>query len=44
MISTDCAEIGNEVEVVTPQGLARAIIVEKPFYDPKKQLAIVKVA
>jgi aminomethyltransferase len=39
MIAADCAETGAEVEVAMPLGLARATIVERPFYDPKKLLA-----
>jgi glycine cleavage system aminomethyltransferase T len=39
MVSADCAEIGTEVDVVTATGQARATIVERPFYDPKKALA-----
>jgi glycine cleavage system aminomethyltransferase T len=39
MVSADCAEIGTEVNVVTATGQARATIVERPFYDPKKALA-----
>ncbi len=39
MVSADIAEIGTEVEVSIPSGLARATIAERPFYDPKKKLA-----
>jgi glycine cleavage system aminomethyltransferase T len=39
MVSADHAVIGAEVEVVTGSGPARATIVERPFYDPKKKLA-----
>jgi len=39
MVSAHCAEIGAELEVVMPQGPARATIVERPFFDPKKKLA-----
>jgi aminomethyltransferase len=39
MVSVDVAEIGAEVGVGTPSGLAKATIVECPFYDPKKKLA-----
>ncbi|MCR9127222.1 MAG: glycine cleavage system protein T [Rhodobacteraceae bacterium] len=39
MISVDCAEIGMDVEVVTPSGPTTARVVERPFYDPKKKLA-----
>ena len=39
MIAADYAEIGTGVEIAMPQGSARATVVERPFYDPKKQLA-----
>ena len=39
MVAVDCAVIGSEVEVITPSGPARATVVERPFYDPKKSLA-----
>lgn len=39
MVSAEYANIGSEVEVVTNSGPARATIVERPFYDPKKQIA-----
>ncbi|MFT5219681.1 MAG: glycine cleavage system aminomethyltransferase T [Planctomycetota bacterium] len=39
MLSADCAEIGMAVDVVLPSGPTRATIVERPFYDPKKQIA-----
>ena len=40
MISTGCAEIGAEVEVVTQSGPTLATVVERPFFDPKKQIAV----
>ena len=40
MIAADHAEFGAEVEVVTASGPAMATIVERPFFDPKKQLAV----
>lgn len=39
MVSTDCADIGSKVEIARPQGTARATVVDKPFFDPRKQLA-----
>ena len=39
MVSADCAQIGTQVEVVTAFGSAQAMVVERPFYDPKKLLA-----
>ena len=39
MVAVDCAVIGAEVEVITPSGPTQAIVVERPFYDPKKKLA-----
>jgi glycine cleavage system aminomethyltransferase T len=39
MVSADCAEIGTAVEVAMRSRPVRAIIVERPFFDPKKKLA-----
>ena len=39
MVSADTAAIGTVVEIALPQGPARATIVERPFFDPKKKLA-----
>lgn len=39
MLSVECAETGTEVEVDSCSGTARARVVERPFYDPKKKLA-----
>ena len=39
MVAIDHADIGMELDIVTPQGLVKATVVERPFYDPKKQLA-----
>lgn len=39
MVAVDHAVIGTEVEVATAHGPARATIVDRPFYDPKKTLA-----
>jgi len=40
MVLADLAQIGTEVEVVTPSGPTRATMVERPFYDPMKTLAV----
>ena len=39
MVSVDSAGIGTEVEVSLPVGIAKATVVEKPFFDPKKKIA-----
>ncbi|MGI3185422.1 glycine cleavage T C-terminal barrel domain-containing protein [Nioella aestuarii] len=39
MVSADQAMLGSEVEVVTRSGPVLATVVERPFYDPKKQIA-----
>ena len=39
MVSSDCADLGTELEVVTLSGTHRAIVVKKPFFDPKKKIA-----
>jgi aminomethyltransferase len=39
MVSVGHAALGTEVEVATATGLRRAMVVERPFYDPKKTLA-----
>ena len=39
MVSVEQSEIGNEFQVTTNQGLFNCIVVEKPFYDPKKKIA-----
>jgi glycine cleavage system aminomethyltransferase T len=39
MIQTEFEPIGTEVEVVTTSGATQAVVVERPFYDPKKSLA-----
>jgi len=39
ILSTDAAILGRTVEVATDRGQARATIVERPFFDPKKKLA-----
>jgi len=39
MVSAEHANIGAQVEVVTRSGPTGATICERPFYDPKKQIA-----
>ena len=39
MVGTGSADIGTELSVMTATGARRAVVVEKPFYDPKKQIA-----
>ena len=39
MVAVDRASLGTQVEVSTPTSELRANIVEKPFFDPKKQIA-----
>ena len=39
MVSVEQSEIGNEFQVTTNDGLFNCIVVEKPFYDPKKKIA-----
>ncbi len=39
MVAAEHANIGAEVEVITKSGPTRATICERPFYDPKKQIA-----
>jgi glycine cleavage system aminomethyltransferase T len=39
MVSVEQSEIGNELQVTTNEGLFNCIVVEKPFYDPKKKIA-----
>ena len=39
MIAIDQSEIGNQFQVTTNQGTFNCVVVEKPFYDPKKKIA-----
>jgi aminomethyltransferase len=39
MVSVEQSEIGNEFQVNTNKGTFNCIVVEKPFYDPKKKIA-----
>jgi glycine cleavage system aminomethyltransferase T len=38
MLPIDHAEFGTEVQVQTPSGANRAVVVPKPFYDPSKDI------
>jgi len=40
MVAADAARIGAQVEVSNASGTHRATIVERPFHDPKKKLAV----
>ncbi|MDR9393384.1 MAG: glycine cleavage T C-terminal barrel domain-containing protein [Roseovarius sp.] len=40
MVSVDCAELGTELEVASHWGEASATVVERPFHDPRKKLAV----
>ncbi|RED48501.1 glycine cleavage T C-terminal barrel domain-containing protein [Aestuariispira insulae] len=40
MVEADHAVLGSEFEIETSNGTAFAVIVEKPFFDPKKAIAI----
>ena len=39
MVAADAAILGTEVEVLTKTGVVKATMVERPFFDPKKQIA-----
>jgi glycine cleavage system aminomethyltransferase T len=39
MVSVEQSEVGNELQVTTNEGLFNCVVVEKPFYDPKKKIA-----
>ncbi|MDC0585552.1 glycine cleavage system protein T [Candidatus Pelagibacter sp.] len=39
MISIEQSEIGNKFQVITNEGTHNCVVVEKPFYDPKKKIA-----
>ena len=40
MVSIDNSELGTVLEVEMPLKKNKITIVEKPFYDPKKKLAV----
>ncbi len=44
MISVDATKLGTNVEVMTDFGTCRATVVERPFFDPKKSLAVARSA
>ena len=39
MVNIENSKIGTSLEVETNSGKFEAIVVEKPFYDPKKKIA-----
>ena len=39
MINNENSEIGTSLKVNTNNGNFEAIVVEKPFFDPKKKIA-----
>ena len=39
MVSAETADIGTQVEVMSAAGPVKAVVVERPFYDPKKKIA-----
>ena len=39
MIEIEQSETGNKLEVITNEGKYNSVVVEKPFYDPKKKIA-----
>jgi len=39
LVSMDCAEIETSVEVQTTAGSVAAKVVERPFFDPKENIA-----
>ncbi|GEK46476.1 glycine cleavage system protein T [Bisbaumannia pacifica] len=40
MVAVEHARLGTELEVQTLSGPAKARVVEKPFFDPKKKIAV----
>lgn len=40
MVATEHAAIGTELEIPTESGPVKAVVVEKPFFDPKKKIAM----
>ena len=38
MVAIEFAQIGRQLEVQLPSGMVAATVVEKPFYDPKKNI------
>ena len=39
IINIENSKIGTKLDVETHEGKFKAIVVEKPFYDPKKKIA-----
>ena len=39
MVSVEQSQMGNKFQVTTNEGKFNCIVVEKPFYDPKKKIA-----
>ena len=39
MVSVDQSELGNKFQANTDKGKFNCVVVEKPFYDPKKKIA-----
>ncbi|MEM9740796.1 MAG: glycine cleavage T C-terminal barrel domain-containing protein, partial [Pseudomonadota bacterium] len=39
MVSADMATLGTQVDVMTGSSRVNAVVVERPFYDPKKKIA-----
>jgi aminomethyltransferase len=44
MVSVEAAELGTELEILTHSGETTATVVEKPFFDPRKQIAVTGTA
>ncbi len=40
MVATEHAAIGTKLEIPTSSGPVKAVVVEKPFFDPKKKIAM----
>ncbi|TFH87140.1 glycine cleavage system protein T [Billgrantia azerbaijanica] len=40
MVAVEQTRLGTELEVQTLSGPAKAVVVEKPFFDPKKKIAV----
>ena len=43
MVSIEESKIGNVLDVKTSDSIIKAMVVEKPFYDPKKKIASGKI-
>ncbi|WP_085905215.1 glycine cleavage T C-terminal barrel domain-containing protein [Kiloniella majae] len=40
MVSEDVSEVGTVFDIEMPSGILQARVVEKPFFDPKKMIAV----